>query len=65
MSAAPACVADETRASSTVRAESVTGNSFPVSSRLSSTPLSRKKPTVSSTVNRPSTLRIAGGVLPA
>jgi hypothetical protein len=36
-----------------------------VSSVLSSTPAAVKKAIVSSTVNRRSTLRIAGGVLPA
>ena len=64
-SAAPAAVAAPTSASSTVRAESVTGKSLPVSSRFRSTPHAEKNLTVSSTVNRPSTLRIAGGVLPA
>ena len=63
-SVAPQPVASRTRASSTVRAESVTGKSLPVSSRLSSTPAALKKATVSSTVKRASTLRIAGGVLP-
>ena len=64
-SAAPATRASRMSASSTVRAESVTGKSFPVSSRFISTPDSRKNCTVSSTENRLSTLRIAGGVLPA
>jgi hypothetical protein len=38
---------------------------LPVSSRFSSTPASAKKRIVSSTPKRPSTLRIAAGVLPA
>jgi len=60
-----AACASRMSASSTVRAESVTGKSFPVSSRFISTPAARKNCTVSSTVNRLSTLRMAGGVLPA
>ena len=64
-SVAPARTASRTSASRTVRAESLTGKSLPVSSRLSSTPASAKKRMVSSTPNRRKTLRIDAGVLPA
>ena len=64
-SSTPAARASRTSASSTVRAESVTGKSFPVSSSLSATPASAKNRTVSATPNRRSTLRMPPGVLPA
>ena len=52
-------------ASRTFRALSVVGKSLPVSSRLSSTPRSWKKATVSGTSNRRSTRLMAPGVEPA
>jgi hypothetical protein len=64
-SSTPARRASPSSASSTVRAESVTGKSFPVSSVLRTTPAAAKKATVSATVNRRSTLRIAAAELPA
>ncbi len=62
---APASSAPRTSASSTVFAESVVGNSLPVSSRLSATPSSRKWSIVCSTVNVRSTLATAFFEAPA